>query len=94
LNSAGGSFTAGGGGVYHNDLATWQFLCGVGGATDDQAEVTFKKADELAVKMRVAALGFEPCAPFTPLGSHIRKTRVCADDVHGRNRPDSTSFDR
>jgi hypothetical protein len=44
--SAGaGSTTAGGGGVYHNNLATWQFLCGVGGATQEQAEVTFKKAD-------------------------------------------------
>jgi hypothetical protein len=89
-----GSTTAGGGGVYHNDLATWQFLCGVGGATQEQAEVTFKKADALAVRMRVAVLGFEPCAPFTPLGSHIRKTRVCADDPHRRNQPDSTAFER
>ena len=66
----------------------------VGGATQEQAEATFKKADMLAVRMRVTSLGFEPCAPFTPLGSHIRKTNVCADDPHGRNRPDSTSFER
>ncbi|HEX4383146.1 MAG TPA: hypothetical protein VH083_09365 [Myxococcales bacterium] len=92
--SAAGSYTAGGGGVYHNNMAIWQFLCGVGGANQEQAEVSFKKADALAVKMRVAVLGFEPCAPFTPLGSHIHKTHVCADDPHGRNRPDSTSFDR
>ena len=93
-NSIGGSLTGGGGGVYHNNMAIWQFLCGVGGATQEQAEVTFKKADALAVKMRVAALGFEPCAPYTPLGSHVRKTRVCADDPKGHSRPDATSFDR
>jgi hypothetical protein len=93
-NSAGGSLSAGGGGVYHNNMAIWQFLCGVGGATQEQAEATFKKADALAVKMRVAVLGFEPCAPYTPLGSHVRKVRVCADDPKGRNRPDATSFDR
>ena len=88
--SAGGS----GGRAHHNNMAIWQFLCGVGGATQDQAEASFKKADALAVKMRLAALGFEPCAPYTPLGSHIRKVRLCWDDPHGRNRPDSTSYDR
>jgi hypothetical protein len=93
-NGIGGSITSGGGGVYHNNMATWQFLCGVGGATQEQADLTFKKADALAVKMRVAALGFEPCAPYTPLGSHIRKTRLCSDDPKGHSRPDATSFDR
>jgi hypothetical protein len=94
-SSGGGDSTLSGGGVpYHNNMATWQFLCGVGGATDEQAVSTFRQADALAVKMRVAVIGFEPCAPFVPLGSHIRKTNVCADDPHGRNRPDSTPFER
>jgi hypothetical protein len=91
----GGSFITGGGDtLYRNDMAIWQFLCGVGGATDEQAKVTMKKAVALAVKMRADELGFEPCAAYTPLGSHVRKVRLCWDDPNGRSRPDGASSER
>jgi hypothetical protein len=74
-------------------MGIWQILCGVGGATEGQAEASFKKANLLAVAMREKAIGFEPCGPFVPLGSHLRQTRVCADDPRGNSRPPFTGWE-
>ena len=80
---------------YRNDLAVWQFLCGVRGATEEEQERTMKEAIKLAVNMRADELGsYEPCAAFTPTGSHVRKTRVCTDDPGHRSQPDAANSDR
>jgi hypothetical protein len=79
-------------GPHRNDMAIWQFLCGGRGASEDESAATLKKAVALATRMRADAFGYEPCAAY--MGSHVHKDRVCADDPHGRNRPDGASSDR
>jgi hypothetical protein len=79
---------------HRNDMAIWQFLCGVRGASEEESAATLKKAVALATRMRADAFGYEPCAAYTPTGSHVHKDRVCADDPKGRNRPDGASSER
>jgi hypothetical protein len=64
------------------------------GTSEEESAATLKKVVALAVRMRADAFGYEPCAQYTPVGSHVRKTRVCADAAHGRDRPDGASSDR
>jgi hypothetical protein len=78
-----------------NDRAIWQFLCGVNGATAAEQLTSMRLATATAVKMRADELGsFEPCAPYTPLGSRVRKTRVCADDPGKHSEADARSSAR
>jgi hypothetical protein len=78
-----------------NGHAIWQFLCGVNGATKDEESASMKLAVKTAVKMRVAEFGdFEPCEAYTPLGSRVRKFRVCADDPGKHAEADSRSSAR
>jgi hypothetical protein len=88
----GGYTRALGAQLHRNNLAVWQFLCGIRGASEAESAVTMKKAVALAVRMRADAFGYEPCAAYTPTGSHVHKTRVCADDPNGRSRPDGASL--
>ncbi|HEX4382824.1 MAG TPA: hypothetical protein VH083_07740 [Myxococcales bacterium] len=78
-----------------NNMAIWQFLCGVGGATEAEATATMKRAVAMAVRMRSDEMGNqEVCMAYTPTGSRVRKNRVCADDPNGRTRPDAANSDR
>jgi hypothetical protein len=78
-----------------NNMAIWQFLCGVGGATEAEATATMKRAVAMAVRMRSDEMGNqEVCMAYTPTGSRVRKNRVCADDPNGRTRPDGANSDR
>jgi hypothetical protein len=78
-----------------NDRAIWQFLCGISGATEEQESASMKLAVKEAVKLRVAEFGdFEPCEAYTPLGSRIRKNRVCADDPGKHAEADARSSAR
>jgi hypothetical protein len=78
-----------------NDRAIWQFLCGVGQVTAEDQLSSMRLATARAVKLRLAEMGdFEPCAPFTPLGSRVRKSRVCADDPGKHAEADSRSSAR
>ncbi|HEY2027718.1 MAG TPA: hypothetical protein VGH20_00795 [Myxococcales bacterium] len=64
-----------------SDQVVWQFLCGVSGATDDEEAQTMREATSLAINLRWKELGgYEPCEQYTPTGSHVRKTHVCAND--------------
>jgi hypothetical protein len=64
----------------------WQFFCGINGASEPEQDQSLKMATRLAVELRRKALSFyEPCDPFTPIGSHIRHTDVCANDPKQRN---------
>lgn len=81
--------------VKRNNMAIWQFLCGVGGATEAEAAATMKQAVAMAVRMRADEMGNqEVCSAYTPLGSRVRKNRVCTDDPNGRTRPDGANSDR
>lgn len=63
------------------DQVVWQFLCGVNGASAVEQIDSLKVATSMAVALRRQDLGdYEPCEQYTPTGSHVRKTRVCADD--------------
>jgi hypothetical protein len=80
---------------HRNDRAIWQFLCGINGATEEQESASMKLAVKTAVKLRVAEFGdFEPCEAYTPLGSRIRKNRVCADDPGKHAEADARSSAR
>ncbi|HEX4386576.1 MAG TPA: hypothetical protein VH083_26660 [Myxococcales bacterium] len=72
------------------DRLVWQFICGMSGADDlDQAQ-SLHVATSKAVELRRTQLGnFEPCEPYTPLGSHIRKQDVCMDDPKIRREASS-----
>ncbi|HEY2030681.1 MAG TPA: hypothetical protein VGH20_15900 [Myxococcales bacterium] len=75
-----------------NDQVVWQFLCGVNGASDSEQAQTLKRATSLAVDLRRKELGnYEPCEPYTPTGSRIRRTRVCADDPAHHSEADARS---
>jgi hypothetical protein len=78
-----------------NNMAIWQFLCGVRGATEAEATASLKLAVAKAVRMRSDEMGNqEVCVAYTPTGSRVRKNRVCADDPNGRTRPDGANSDR
>jgi hypothetical protein len=77
-----------------SDQVVWQFLCGVEGegATAEEQILSMREAAKLAVDLRVRELGnYEPCQPFVPTGSHILKTRVCADDPGHHTQADGRS---
>lgn len=75
-----------------NHQVVWQFLCGITGASDSEQVQTFKQATSLAVDLRRKELrNFEPCEPYTPTGSRIRRTRVCADDPAHHSQADARS---
>jgi hypothetical protein len=59
-----------------NNIAAWQFLCGVSGVTEEEAKTTRRTAVLAAAKMRDDELG-ELCTARVPTGSHIRKSKVC-----------------
>lgn len=81
--------------VKRNNMAIWQFLCGVSGATEAEAAATMKQAVAMAVRMRADEMGSqEVCQAYTPLGSRVRKNRVCGDDPNKRNQPDAANSDR
>lgn len=75
---------------YRSDRVVWQFLCGVPGATDDQQDVSFKRAVATAVDLRRKELGnYEPCDPYTPTGSHIHRSSVCSNDPKHHSEADA-----
>lgn len=86
-----GAYVAGTGRDWRrNDKVLWQFLCGVAGASEAEQERSLKVATNLAVTLRREKLGnVEPCEPFTPTGSHVRRNNVCTNDPHHRNVADS-----
>jgi hypothetical protein len=61
-----------------NGIAVWQFLCGVSTSSVEEARSSRRIATELAVAMRNQELG-EVCAATTPIGSHVKTNRVCAN---------------
>jgi hypothetical protein len=80
--------------VNRNNMAIWQFLCGVGGATEAEAAATMKQAVAMAVKMRFDEMGSqELCQAYTPTGSRVRKNRVCGDDPNKRTQADAANSD-
>jgi hypothetical protein len=87
-----GKFIASSGREWHrSDRLMWQFLCGVTGANAGEQEETMTRATFLAVQLRRKALGsFEPCEQYTPLGSHVRRRDVCANDI-GKKRDVASS---
>jgi hypothetical protein len=78
-----GRFIASSGREWHrSDELVWQFLCGVTGATGGEQEETLKQATFVAIELRRKALGnYEPCEPYVPLGSHVIRRDVCANDL-------------
>lgn len=59
---------------------TWQFLCGIEGATPAEQRRSIRNASIMAVTMRDEVLG-QVCERRTPpLGSHVVRSNVCGDD--------------
>jgi hypothetical protein len=74
------------------DDVVWQILCGVNGASAVEQLDSLKVATSMAVALRRQDLGdYEPCEQYTPTGSHVRKTRVCADDPGHHSEADDRS---
>jgi hypothetical protein len=65
-----------------NDQAVWQFICGVNGASPEEAKKSREDAIKLAWRQRDELLDSQVCVPYTPLGTHVRKLRVCENDAH------------
>jgi hypothetical protein len=65
-----------------NDQAVWQFICGVNGASPEEAKQSRDEAIKLAWRQRDELLDSQVCVPYTPLGSRVRKLRVCENDPH------------
>jgi len=65
-----------------NDQAVWQFICGVNGATAEEAAKSRDQAIKVAAQLRDDLLDSQVCVPYTPLGTRIRKMRVCENDPH------------
>jgi hypothetical protein len=87
-----GAFGSAGRDWLRSDQIVWQLLCGVHGATAEEQILSLREATKLAVDLRVRELGnYEPCQPFVPTGSHILKTRVCADDPGHHSEADGRS---
>jgi hypothetical protein len=65
-----------------NDQAVWQFICGVNGATPEEAKKSRDEAIKLASRQRDELLDSQVCVPYTPLGTHLRRLRTCENDPH------------
>jgi hypothetical protein len=65
-----------------NDQAVWQFICGVNGASPEEATKSRDEAIKVASRLREELLDSQVCVPYTPLGTRVHKLRVCENDPH------------